>query len=92
MYIKEKHYILCLRKAGRNMQFTVNGAAISEQEKQAYIDYVQAKAPERRIDYIKVQVDGDFADLEYRFVAVSYTHLMWSQRTSIAEIEVMAYV
>ena len=54
------------------MQFTVNGAAISEREKQAYIDYVQAKAPERRIDYIKVQVDGDFADLEYRFVEVPF--------------------
>ena len=57
------------------MQFTVNGAAISEQEKQAYIDYVQAKAPERRIDYIKVQVDGDFADLEYRFVEVPFERI-----------------
>lgn len=62
-------------KGVKTMQVTVNGAAISEQEQQAYVDYVQAKAPDRKIDYIKVQVDGEYADLEYRFAEVPFERI-----------------
>ena len=38
---------------------------IDEKEKQGYIDYVQKKNPKKIIKYIKVTLDGDFANLEY---------------------------
>ena len=38
---------------------------LSEQEKQGYIDYVKGKNPKKIIKYIKVTLDGDFANLEY---------------------------
>ena len=38
---------------------------LSEQEKQGYIDYVKEKNPKKIIKYIKVTLDGDFANLEY---------------------------
>ena len=38
---------------------------IDEKEKQGYIDYVKGKNPKKIIKYIKVTLDGDFANLEY---------------------------
>ena len=38
---------------------------IDEKEKQGYIDYVKEKNPKKIIKYIKVTLDGDFANLEY---------------------------
>ena len=38
---------------------------IDQKEKQGYIDYVKEKNPKKIIKYIKVTLDGDFANLEY---------------------------
>ena len=38
---------------------------IDQKEKQGYIDYVKGKNPKKIIKYIKVTLDGDFANLEY---------------------------
>ena len=38
---------------------------LSEKEKQAYTKYVKEKNPKKIIKYIKVTLDGDFANLEY---------------------------
>ena len=38
---------------------------ICPKEKQGYIDYVKGKNPKKIIKYIKVTLDGDFANLEY---------------------------
>ena len=38
---------------------------IDEKEKEGYIDYVKGKNPKKIIKYIKVTLDGDFANLEY---------------------------
>ena len=38
---------------------------LDPKEKQGYIDYVQKKNPKKIIKYIKVTLDGDFANLEY---------------------------
>ena len=38
---------------------------IDEKEKQGYIKYVKEKNPKKIIKYIKVTLDGDFANLEY---------------------------
>ena len=47
--------------------FDVKGKLIklSEKEKQAYTKYVKEKNPKKIIKYIKVTLDGDFANLEY---------------------------
>ena len=38
---------------------------INEKEKEGYINYVKGKNPKKIIKYIKVTLDGDFANLEY---------------------------
>ena len=38
---------------------------LDEKEKQGYIKYVKEKNPKKIIKYIKVTLDGDFANLEY---------------------------
>ena len=38
---------------------------IDEKEKEGYIKYVKEKNPKKIIKYIKVTLDGDFANLEY---------------------------
>ena len=47
--------------------FDINNQQIelSEKEKQAYTKYVKEKNPKKIIKYIKVTLDGDFANLEY---------------------------
>ena len=47
--------------------FDIKGKPIelSEKEKQAYTKYVKEKNPKKIIKYIKVTLDGDFANLEY---------------------------
>ena len=44
-----------------------NGCTVEldPKEKEGYIDYVQKKNPKKIIKYIKVTLDGDFANLEY---------------------------
>lgn len=37
---------------------------ISEEEKQAYIDYAKKKYPDEIIDEIIIKLDGEFVDLE----------------------------
>lgn len=48
---------------------------LSGQEKQGYIDYVQKKNPGRRIEYIIVHLDGDYADLEYKVTPVPFERI-----------------
>ena len=38
---------------------------IDPKEKEGYIKYVKGKNPKKIIKYIKVTLDGDFANLEY---------------------------
>ena len=38
---------------------------IDPKEKEGYINYVKGKNPKKIIKYIKVTLDGDFANLEY---------------------------
>ncbi len=38
---------------------------MDEKEKEGYIKYVKEKNPKKIIKYIKVTLDGDFANLEY---------------------------
>ena len=38
---------------------------IDQKEKEGYIKYIKGKNPKKIIKYIKVTLDGDFANLEY---------------------------
>lgn len=54
------------------MRITVTGAEITEQEKQNYIDYVQGKEPNRKIDFIEIEIDGEHVNLQYKFEEVPF--------------------
>ncbi|MDO4566139.1 MAG: anaerobic ribonucleoside-triphosphate reductase [Oscillospiraceae bacterium] len=51
------------------MQVSVLGKSISDEEKQAYVDYVEGRFPKSKLEKLTITIDGDFADLEYEFEA-----------------------
>lgn len=53
------------------MKLTINGD-ITEQEKQNYIDYVQAKKPDRKLEMLEITIDGDYAELQYKFEEIPF--------------------
>ena len=57
------------------MRITVTGAEITEQEKQNYIDYVQGKEPNRKIDFIEIEIDGEHVNLQYKFEEVPFQRI-----------------
>ena len=60
------------------MTVTVTGIELSEQEKQAYIDYVQQKNPKMPIEYISISgIEGapDEVNLEYKFGTVPFERI-----------------
>lgn len=57
------------------MKITVTGGTITEQEKQNYIDYVQSKEPNRKIDFIEIEVDGEHVNLQYKFEEVPFQRI-----------------
>ena len=48
---------------------------ISEEEKQAYIDYVKKKYPDEIIDEIIIKLDGEFVDLEIHKHSVPFARI-----------------
>lgn len=60
------------------MTITVTGITLSEQEKQAYVDYVQAKRPGQPIEYLSISGIADAPDevnLEYQFAEVPFERI-----------------
>lgn len=43
-------------------------------EAQAYVDYLEKKY-NRKIESLNVSIDGDYADLDYRFVSVPFERI-----------------
>ncbi len=60
-------------KGGLNMSIKITGNA-SPQEAQAYVDYLQEKYS-RKLDSLDVQIDGDYADLNYTFSHVPFERI-----------------
>ena len=56
------------------MIINVNGGPISEQEKMAYVEYLQKKY-NRKIDTLNITVDGDEVDLDYRFAPENFERI-----------------
>jgi hypothetical protein len=48
---------------------------ISEEEKQAYIDYAKKKYPDEIIDEIIINLDGEFVDLEIHKHAIPFARI-----------------
>ena len=57
------------------MQISVLGKSIGEDEKQAYVDYIQRKFPRGKLERLTVTIDGDYADLEYEFEAEPFERI-----------------
>lgn len=57
------------------MQISVLGKSIGEDEKQAYVDYIQQKFPRSKLERLTVTIDGEYADLEYEFEAEPFERI-----------------
>lgn len=55
------------------MNVTITGNA-SPQEAQAYVDYLEEKY-ERKLESLDVQLDGEYADLNYTFSHVPFERI-----------------
>ena len=56
------------------MIINVNGGPISEQEKMAYVEYLQKKY-NRKLDTLNITIDGDEVDLDYRFAPENFERI-----------------
>ncbi len=57
------------------MEIIVNGGTIAEKEKNAYIEYVRSKAPDRELVYLEINLDGEFVDLKYKFAEIPFERI-----------------
>ena len=55
------------------MSIQITGNA-SPEEAQAYVDYLQEKY-NRKLDSLEVNIDGDYADLNYEFADVPFERI-----------------
>ena len=51
----------------REIKVTVNGGVISDEELQAYISRGRRKQPHNELVGITVNLDGDYADIDYQY-------------------------
>ena len=49
------------------MKINTSGEAISQEEIQEYINYVQEKNPDKKIAELNLKINGDYVDLSYTF-------------------------
>ena len=57
------------------MVINVTGATLSEEEKNAYVKYVNDKHPDKELDTLDIHVDGEFVDLKYHFAPVRFERI-----------------
>lgn len=56
------------------MNITVINGEISELEQQEYVKYLESKF-NRNLDSLEITIDGDFVDLQYRFIPVNFERI-----------------
>lgn len=56
------------------MTVVVKGEPLSEQEQQAYVDYLQEKFG-RRVDYLEIEAAGEEVNLSYRMSEVPFERI-----------------
>lgn len=47
------------------MDINVTGGEISEEEKNAYVEYIKNKHPDKDITGLDINIDGDYVDIKY---------------------------
>lgn len=57
------------------MDIIVNNGTITEEEKNNYINYVKGKNPDRELVYLEINLDGEFADLKYKFEEIPFERI-----------------
>ena len=57
------------------MRVKVTGGVLENAEKQAYINYIRQKNPDRIIREIEMEVDGDFVNLKTHFADVPFQRI-----------------
>ena len=57
------------------MMVQVVGGEMSEKEKSLYVEHVQKENPNRQLESLKIQIDGDYVNLEYRLVPVKFDRI-----------------
>ena len=57
------------------MEIKITGSVLENAEKQAYIDYIRQKNPDRIIREIEMEVDGDFVNLKTHFADVPFQRI-----------------
>ena len=57
-----------------NIEITVNGGTVSQDEIQSYVDYLEEKNG-RKLSRLNIDVDGEFVDLTYRLSSVPFERI-----------------
>ena len=57
------------------MRVKVTGGVLENAEKQAYIDYIRHKNPDKIIREIEMEVDNDFVNLKTHFADVPFQRI-----------------
>lgn len=57
------------------MNIEVKNGLLSEQEINAYVEYVSQKFPDKAIKSLEINVDGEFVDLKYEFEPVPFERI-----------------
>ncbi len=65
---------VCIER-GIAMEIIVNNGTITDKEKNAYIEHVKAKAPDRELVYLEINLDGEFVDLKYKFAEIPFERI-----------------
>ena len=57
------------------MTITVTGGEMSAKEKSLYVEHVLKENPGRKIDWLKIKIDGEYVDLQYQLVPVKFDRI-----------------
>ena len=57
------------------MEIKITGGVLENAEKQAYIDYIKRKNPDKIILEIEMEVDGDFVNLKTHFADIPFQRI-----------------
>lgn len=51
----------------KNVNITINGGTLNDEEIQAYVDRGRAQNPNQKLTDLTINVDGEYVDLEYNY-------------------------
>ena len=57
------------------MTITVTGGDMTAKEKSLYVQHVEQENPGRKIDWLKIKIDGEYVDLQYQLVPVKFDRI-----------------